>query len=142
MTRQPTATSGSPAGASGMNALPTAARSIAAIATGPMPQRRVARVATTAPMNDDAPPTPAMTPEHGRARAAIVEDEQEPRRAEDAPQRRERHLGAGERAQDRVVADEPQAHRGSRSGPARGPRAGGGGASSRRIDPSRTADTR
>ena len=62
MTRHATATSGSPDGASGMNALPTAASSIAPIATGPMPQRPVARVATTAPMNDEAPPTPATTP--------------------------------------------------------------------------------
>ena len=56
------AISGSPAGASGMNALPTAESSIATIATGPIPKRRVARVATIAPMNDEKPPTPAMTP--------------------------------------------------------------------------------
>ena len=45
-----------------MNRLPRAASSMAAMATGPTPQRRVDRVATTAPMKDDAPPTPAMTP--------------------------------------------------------------------------------
>ena len=56
------ATSGSPAGASGMNALPSAESSIAPMATGPMPQRRVARAATTAPMNDETPPTPATRP--------------------------------------------------------------------------------
>ena len=45
-----------------MNAFPTADSTIAPIATGPMPQRAVVLDATTAPMNDDAPPTPATTP--------------------------------------------------------------------------------
>ena len=43
-------------------ALPTAAMSIATMATRPIPQRFVARVAMTAPMNDENPPTPATRP--------------------------------------------------------------------------------
>ena len=81
------ATSGSPAGASGMNALPTADSSIATIATGPIPKRRVARVATTAPMNDEKPPTPAIDAERRRTETQLVQHEQEPRRPEDPPQR-------------------------------------------------------
>ena len=71
-----------------MNALPTAASSIAPIATGPTPQRRVARVATTAPMNEDAPTDAGDDAEDGRAELQVVEHEQEPGRPEDAPQRR------------------------------------------------------
>ena len=100
MTRQPTATSGSPAGASGMNALPTAASSIAPIATGPTPQRRVARGRDHGPDERRGATDPGHDPEHGRAQLEVVEDEQEPRRAEDAPQAGQRHLRPDERAQD------------------------------------------
>ena len=48
-------------------------------------------------------------PEGRRTQAQFVEDEQEPGRPEDAPQRRERHLGTGESAQDRVMKNQPQA---------------------------------
>ena len=51
---------------------------------------------------------PGHDAEHGRAQPEVVEDEQEPGRAEDAPQAGQRHLGADERAQDRVVTDEPE----------------------------------
>ncbi len=105
--RHATAMSGRPAGASGMNRLPTAESSMATIATGPIPQRAVDRVATIAPMNDDAPPTPATMPTSGRADAELVDREQEPRRPEDAPQHRHQHLGPGERPKDGVVADQP-----------------------------------
>ena len=78
------------------------------MATGPTPQRRVERVATSAPMNDEAPPTPAMTPISAGLTLELVEREQEPGRPEDAPQHRHQHLGADERAQHGVAAHEPQ----------------------------------
>ena len=76
---------------------------------GRSPSACVDRLATTAPMNDDAPPTPAMSPTAAGLELELLEREQEPGRAEDAPQRREQHLGDREGAQDRVVDDQPEA---------------------------------
>src|SRR4051794_4307714 len=61
-TRHATATNGRPDGARGIRRFPNAASSSATMATRPMPQRLVERPATIAPMNDEAPPTPAMRP--------------------------------------------------------------------------------
>ena len=85
MTRQTMATSGSPAGASGMNALPTAERSIAAIATRRCPSVRRARRDDRA--DERADPAHARDEAERRPGSAeLVEDEQEERRPEDAPQ--------------------------------------------------------
>ncbi len=46
--------------------------------------------------------------EHGRTELEVVEDEQEPGRPEDPPQRSEGHPGAHEGSKDRVVTDEAE----------------------------------
>ena len=89
-----------------MNAVPSADRSIARIATRPTPQRRVAREAATAPMNADAPPIAGHDADRRRSELQLLEDEQEPDRPEDAPRDRMRHLGADERPQDGIAADD------------------------------------
>ena len=86
----------------------------------PDPPARVERVATTAPMNDDAPPTAGDDADERRARARARRARTgSTRRPEHAPQRRQQHLGDREGPSDRVVPDEPEPVRGSRRAPAR-----------------------
>ena len=60
-------------------------------------------------MNEDDAADPGDDADRRRAQAQLLEREQEPDRAEDAPQRGEQHLGEREGAQERVVPDESEA---------------------------------
>ena len=85
---------------------------------------------------------PGDDAERSRAKLQFLEDEQEPRRAEDPPQGSQRHLGARERPEHGIVADQPQAV--ADLGEDRLARSSGrgGGGSSPRMDVSNRADTR
>ncbi len=138
--RHASAMSGRPAGARGMNRLPSAASSIAAIATGPTPQRRVDRVARTAPMNEDAPPTPATIP----TSAALTPSSSMANRnhvAPKIPQRPASSICAP--ANVRRMGSWRTSRRPCRISSSTGSRSsrGGGGASWVRTVSSRTADT-
>ena len=105
------ATSGRPAGASGMSRLPSAASSIAAIDDRADARAgRVARAATSAPIERAEPADAAITPIDGRvelrARRSTNRNHVAPKMPHSAARR---HLRAGEAAQDRVVDDEPEA---------------------------------
>ena len=91
----------------------------------PMPQRGVARVATTAPMNDDEPADPG-----DRRRSPPGSERQAPRatnRNHVAPKTPHSAASAiwatDERPQDRIVPDEPKPVADLGQRPARGPRA-------------------
>ena len=143
MTRQPTATSGSPAGASGMNALPTAGEQHRADRhrpDAPAPGRpgRDHRADERRGATD-----PGHDAEHGRARAASSSRTNRNQVAPKMPHSAgERHLGADERPQDRVVTDEPEPVPDLGQDRLAILRLGGGGASGRRIVPSSSADAR
>ena len=106
-----------------------------------MPQRRVARVAMTAPMNDEKPPTPATSPRMAGLRCSSSSTKRKnvapkmphsPASAICAPANARRTGSWMTRRRPSRIS----ARTGSRSS------RGGGGASSRRIDPSSTADAR
>ena len=78
------------------------------MATGPMPQRRVLRCATQGPDQRADAAQAGDDAQGGRSEVQLVEGEEDVGRAEDAPQRCQGHLGAGEGAQDRVAHHEAQ----------------------------------
>ena len=78
------------------------------MATGPMPQRRVLRCASERADQGAEAAQAGDDPQGRRSKVELIEREEDVRRAEDAPQGGQGHLGAGEGAQDRVAHHETQ----------------------------------
>ena len=110
ITRQPIASSGSPRGSERDERVAEGGQEHRRDRHGPdAPAPRRSASATTAPTNEANPPTPATMP----MTAGPMLSSSRTNSSQVAPKiphnARQRHLGAGERPQDRVVADEPQA---------------------------------
>ncbi len=113
----------------------------ATTATRPMPQRRVARAATTAPTNEDAPPTPATRPRT----AGLSCSSSRTNRNQVAPKIPHRPASAiSAPANARSTGSWTTSRTPSRISWRTGSRssAGGGAASGRRMLPSSAAETR
>ena len=104
--KKPTATSGRPAGDSGISRLATAPTTTDTTTSRPSPNRPTVREASSAPASDPIPPIAATTPITRGVEADLAGREQQPGRPEHAPHRGQPHRPPQQAAQDRVAGDD------------------------------------
>ncbi len=138
--RNATATSGNPAGASGMNRLPRPPTTAVPMTTVPAPKRRLSRGASRAREQ-------RAEPAHGRDQAdrrgiqpELVEGQQVPGRPEDSPHRRGRHRRQGRARAGSDCGSRAAAPRRSLCSTGSRSDLGGGGGSFVRTEPISSAE--